>query len=110
MTLSQQLREAGEKATPGAWEVDTLKSEGEYGSGPDTVAGFEVSAIYNTKGDVLFDAMNSDAIEVQEDYGDADGYVLAYDLTSAANAALIVLLRNNLDTIIAALEAQEAGK
>jgi hypothetical protein len=103
--MIEELKALAEKATPGPWETDTLKSEGEYGSGPDTVAGFEVTAIYNAKGEVLFDALNSDAIVVHEDYGDEDGYVLAWDQISAANAALIVTLVNNLPAILSALEA-----
>jgi hypothetical protein len=103
--MIEELKALAEKATPGPWETDTLKSEGEYGSGPDTVAGFEVTAIYNAKGEVLFDALNSDAIVVHEDYGDEDGYVLAWDETSKTNAALIVALVNNLPAIISALEA-----
>lgn len=95
------------KATQGEWEIDILKSEGEYGSGPDTVAGFEVSAIYDAQGRVIFDALNSDVIEVQEDYGDEDGYVYAYDLTSAANAALIVALHNAAPALIAAARENE---
>jgi hypothetical protein len=103
--MIEELKALAEKATPGPWETDTLKSEGEYGTGPDTTAGFEVTAIYSAKGEVLFDPFNSDAIVVQEDYGDEDGYVLAWDQTSAANAALIVALVNNLPAILSALAA-----
>jgi hypothetical protein len=101
--LSDKLERLAKDATPGLWEVDTLKSEDEYGSGPDTVSGFDVSAIYNAKGEALFDASNSDTIEVHADYADEDGYVSAYDPISATNAALIVELHNALPAIITAL-------
>lgn len=88
------LAALSEAATLGPWEIDTLKSEGSYGTGDDTTEGFEVSAIYDAKGRALFDALNSDLIEVHEDYADEDGYSLAHDLTSSANAAFIVALVN----------------
>jgi hypothetical protein len=106
--VAGELERLAAKATPGPWEVDTLKSEGEYGSGPDTTVGYEVSAIYNAKGEALFDALNSDAITVHEEYPDEDGYSLAYDEVSDANAKLIVALRNNLPTILQSLRAHPA--
>jgi hypothetical protein len=72
MTLSQQLREAGEKATPGAWEISVASFDDETGDVQYTLSGVKH--------------------------------------IRRADPHLIVLLRNNLDTIIAALEAQEAGK
>lgn len=80
-------------ATPGTWDTDTIKSEGSYGSGDDTYEGFGTTAIYDPSGKVLFDALNSDAILVQEEW-DEGGFCHAYDLTSAANAAFIVALVN----------------
>jgi hypothetical protein len=93
--VAGELERLAAKATPGPWEVDTLKSEGEYGSGPDTTVGYEVSAIYNAKGEALFDALNSDAITVHDEVSDA-------------NAKLIVALRNNLPTILQSLRAHPA--
>ncbi len=98
--------------TPTPWEVDTIQSEGEYGSGPDTIAGFAVSAIYDTQGRALFDALNSDAIEVHEDGPDECGFYSAWDAVSAANAATIVHRVNNwdaLETELAALKATNAA-
>ena len=88
--LSQQLREAGEKATPGAWAVQPTETEGD----------------------------DLGCCIVGENLGGLIGATLPWptEIDSGdysrveANAALIVLLLNNLDTIIAALEAQEAGK
>ena len=88
-TLSQQLREAGEKATPGAWRK--------------AKDGDDIAII----GKPTWPCKR---------FGKAGEWDVATvtDMPKAgeqrANAALIVLLRNNLDTIIAALEAQEAGK
>lgn len=81
MTLSQQLREAGEKASPGPWEADVVSQ------------GF--LAVLNG----LF-----------AEHGSVDILSAVLDGQHKADARLIVLLRNNLDTIIAALEAQEAVK
>ncbi len=89
--------------TPGEWGEDTLKSEGAYGSGDDTHEGFATTAIYNAEGKLLFDALNSDVILVQEEW-DEGGFCYAHDLTSSANADLIVTLRNALPELIAALE------
>lgn len=94
--------------TPTPWEVDTIQSEGEYGNGPFTHSGFSVSAIYDAQGRVIFDALNSDVIEVHEDYGDEDGFVSAYDATSAANAAAIVHRMNNWDALVAERDALQA--
>lgn len=87
--------------TPLPWEVDTIQSEGEYGTGPDTHVGFAVSAIYDAKGNVLFDALNSDVIVVHEDYGDEDGYVSAWDETSAKNACYLVHTANSYPALVA---------
>ena len=103
MTLLETLRALAPVVTPGEWGEDTLKSEGAYGSGDDTHEGFATTAIYNAEGKLLFDALNSDVILVQEEWDD-DGFGYAYDLTSGANADLIVTLRNALPAIIAALE------
>lgn len=101
-TLSDRLEELGRAATQGEWGLDTVQSEGEYGSGPNTHSGFHVSEIHGPDGQTLFDAINSDTCLVNEEFDD-EGYCYAWDETSGHNAALIVALKNNLDTIIAAL-------
>jgi hypothetical protein len=73
MTLSQQLREAGEKATPGYWEWTDF---------PEITVDGVTAIIDCSKGD-------------SEDENDA-------------NAALIVLLRNNLDRLIEGQKLLEA--
>jgi hypothetical protein len=99
----ERLAKAALQEAPTPWETDTEKSEGEYGAGPDTSTGFSVSLLLDAKGRSLFDALNSTATIVYEDYPDEDGFVSAWDETSKANAALIVALVNNLPTILAAL-------
>lgn len=103
-TLSDRLDELGKAATQGEWSADTVQSEGEYGSGPDTHSGFHVSAIFGPNGETLFDATNSEACLVNEEFDD-EGYCYAWDETSGHNAALIVALKNNLPTIISALRS-----
>lgn len=104
--LVAELKDLADKAfreAPAPWETDTEQSEGEYGSGPNTFSGFDVSLLIDANGRSLFDALNSTAIIVHEDGPDEDGYVHAWDDVSAANAALIVALVNNLPRILAAL-------
>lgn len=105
MTLSQQLREAGEKATPGAWAYRPDEYD-DWGlvKGPLREFGnyeppFIMRGVIGQFRDP--DARDEDTLNAHRRAG-TDPW--------QANAALIVLLRNNLDTIIAALEAQEAGK
>ncbi len=100
------LRELLAKATPGPWEVDTEKSEGNYGSGPDCHSGFQVSAIIGgADGKTLFDALNSDACIVDEEGPDEDGYYYAWDTVSDTNAALIVAAVNALPKLLDRIEA-----
>lgn len=107
------LRELLTKATPGPWEVDTEKSEGDYGSAPDCHSGFHVSVIIGgADGKTLFDALNSDACIVDEEGPDEDGYYYAWDTVSDANALLIVAAVNALPKLlehVAELEAALAG-
>lgn len=88
MTLAQQLREAGEKATPGAWVASEADMFGDH------------------------NIQSKDGVENDTDHSAIAAVVsnLRHWTEVEANAALIVLLRNNLDTIIAALEAQEEGE
>lgn len=92
--LSDTLAALSEAATQGEWDTDTLNSEGSYGSGDDIRECFATTAIYDASGKVLFDALNSDACLVHEEWDEEDGYCHASDLTSAANAAFIVALVN----------------
>jgi hypothetical protein len=87
MTLSQQLREAGEKATPGEWEYSPDRHTHDF-------------IIHQANPALTYSGQVEDGV-----IGSSE-WIWIED----ADAALIVLLRNNLDTIIAALEAQEAGK
>ena len=64
--LSDKLEAAMKAGTQGEWSVDTVQSDGEYGSGPDAHSGFHVSAIFGPNGETLFDALNSDAAIVND--------------------------------------------
>lgn len=92
--LKETLARLSAEATAGEWDTDTEKSEGEYGTGPDTHSGFDVTVIYGPDGKSLFDPHNSDMIEVHEDSPDEDGYVSAWDETSRRNATFITALVN----------------
>jgi hypothetical protein len=71
--------------------VDTIDNEGEYGDGgPDSRSGFKSYAVYDSKGRALFDSLNSDAIEVSEEYSDDEsgGGHYAWDAVAEANMRL----------------------
>jgi hypothetical protein len=72
--------------TPGPWHVDSIHNDGEYGIGPDTHSGFKSFVVCDDKGRALFDSINSDAIEVQEEHGEDD--FSAWDAVGLANATL----------------------
>ncbi|CAJ3096886.1 bacteriophage protein [Burkholderia pseudomallei] len=75
------------KHTPGPWEIDTIDNEGEYGDGgPDTSTGFKSYAVYDEKGRVLFDTLNSDAAVIHEEGYDLDHY--AWDEVGKRNLTL----------------------
>lgn len=77
-----QLREILAKATPGEWETDTEKTDGEYGSGPDCHSGYHASII--TAGDKrICGTENSSDGEVHEEF-DEDG-CYAWDEVAARN-------------------------
>ncbi|WP_353631055.1 hypothetical protein AADG64_09550 [Achromobacter xylosoxidans] len=52
------------KHSPAPWSVETVRNEGEYGSGPDTTTGFDSYAVLDANGRTLFDSLNSDVAEV----------------------------------------------
>ncbi|CFL83480.1 hypothetical protein [Burkholderia pseudomallei] len=75
------------KHTPGPWEIDTIDNCGEYGDGgPDTSTGFKSYAVYDEKGRVLFDTLNSDAAVIHEEGYDLDHY--AWDEVGKRNLTL----------------------
>ncbi|MNV67092.1 hypothetical protein D3C71_1598760 [compost metagenome] len=52
------------KHSPAPWSVETVRNEGEYGSGPETSTGFDSYAVLDANGRTLFDSINSDVAEV----------------------------------------------
>lgn len=78
------------KHSKAPWSVDTVRNEGEYGSGPNTGAGFDSYAVFDAAGRILFDSLNSDAAEVhavEHEVGvDAWDDVARENLTIAAAA------------------------
>lgn len=94
-------------AKSAAWSVDTIRNEGEYGSGPDTHSGFDSFAILDSEGRVLFDSLNRDGAvtEITED-GDAyEGYFNAWDAKAKEDAERIVICVNAFEEMSNALEA-----
>lgn len=92
---------SGTKFTPGPWEVDTIKSDGEYGDGgPDSRSGYDAYAVFDAQGRSLFDSLNRDGrvSEIHEDGPDEDGRGAAWD----------ELARRDLTLAAAAPELYEA--
>jgi hypothetical protein len=97
---------SGPQRTPGLWEVDTVRNEGEYGNGPDTHSGFESFAVIDSEGRVLFDTLNRDGTltEIHEESDDADGYHRAWDAKAQADLEHAVRCVNAHDDLLAQLQ------
>ena len=102
-TDTERLKAMEAAATKGPWECDTTHNEGSYGAGEDVYEGFKSYTILSEDGKVLFDSLNSDAIEVHEEY-DEDG-ATAWDEIARRNAELIVAMRNALPSLLAQIKA-----
>jgi len=104
--ICERLRELLAKATPGPWEVDTIENDGAYGSGPDAVHGFKSPVMLDAEGKALFDAYNSDLIEVHEEYDEDSCH--AWDEQGRANFALVAAAVNALPDLLATIESLRA--
>ena len=104
-TDTERLKAMEAAAAKGPWECDTTHNEGSYGAGEDVYEGFKSYTILSEDGKVLFDSLNSDAIEVHEEY-DEDG-ATAWDEIARRNAELIVAMRNALPALLARIERVE---
>lgn len=106
-----ELKKLAEAATPGPWDYDTEKNDGEYGHfGPDSKAGFKSYAIHCTAG-TLFDTLNSDMAEIHEEWDEDSFY--AWDDVGRRNAEYVAAA--NPKTILALIAAigrmrSESGK
>lgn len=107
-TDTERLKAMEAAATKGPWECDTTHNEGSYGAGEDVYEGFKSYTILSEDGKVLFDSLNSDAIEVHEEY-DEDG-ATAWDEIARRNAELIVAMRNALPALLARIERVEGER
>lgn len=93
--------------TPGTWDYDAVRNEGEYGDGgPDSHIGFDSFAILDAEGRVLFDSLNRDGAvtEVDEESDDEAGYHRAWDRRAQADAQHVVRCVNAHDDLLEALQ------
>jgi hypothetical protein len=99
---SAELRGLLAKATPGPWEVDSEHDgDAEYGGGPDPDRGYANFIVFDGKGHIVCDTLNSDAKCIEEEpHSDEDGYRSAWDGIGKANAALIVAAVNALPGLL----------
>lgn len=101
LALHAKLKELAGKATPGPWEIDTYM--------PTQQAEVSIQIVSpGTPGLLLFESSNADTR--MTDY-DVDEHGATYfDIGSRPNYELVCELRNNLPTLLAALEEVEAGR
>ena len=99
------VKKKAEAATPGPWEDDSIRNEGDYGSGEDTRSKFHSYAVY-ADGKAICDTLNSDLALVEEEY-DEDG-ASAWDEVGRKNMAYISAA--SPDLIIAWAEERERDK
>ena len=81
-----ELERLAKAATPGPWDLEPIRSEGCYGSGPNCSTGFDSYEI-RADGSVLLDALNSDAALVSEDWD--GGALYAWDEIGQRNLSFI---------------------
>lgn len=83
----EKLKALALAATPGPWEVDTVKSEGHYGTDEDGGYGFMGYTIIDEEGRPLMDSLNRDQSEIHEDYDGEELY--AWDELAKRDAAFV---------------------
>ena len=104
-----KLRDLMAKATPGPWEIDTERSEGEYGSAPDTSTGYDdflIGAFIDGKWATLLTTENSTVKEIEEDYD--EDYHRAWDRIGEVNANLAMAAVNALPELLDRIAAKDA--
>ena len=100
-------------ASPGPWEADDVRSDGEYGDGgPDSHTGFMAKQMFDANGVAIFDSLNAEVSEVDESVDDEYGSVSAWDTIAdknfkAAAAAVNFIRKHGAD--IAELLTREAA-
>jgi hypothetical protein len=83
----EKLKALALAATSGPWEVDTVKSEGHYGTDEDGGYGFMGYAIIDEEGRPLMDSLNRDQSDIHEDYDGEEHY--AWDELAKRDAMFI---------------------
>lgn len=95
----EELAKLSIAATPGPWEADGVRTDGEYTDGDDGGAGFtarEIVATIDGVTVVLFDSVNATSAVVDATGGHSE----AFDRVALANADLIVAMRNKLPRLL----------
>jgi Ead/Ea22-like protein len=100
------LKKLAREATPGQWECDTVRCDGEYGDDDTGGTGFDSCEIKDSRGLVLFDFIKSDTSVIEVDWGEDD--FQAWDGVAKKNAEYIAAA--NPATMLALLERLEAAE
>lgn len=89
----EKAKELNEKATPGPWEIDSVKTEGTYGIGDDTHEGFNEYEIVDIGGRQICSTENRDPnlSEVHDEW-DEDSHT-AWDEPARRDADFIAFCR-----------------
>jgi len=109
----EALRNGLSGVTPGPWYLDSIETDGAYGSGEDTSEGFRTYGV-RTSGEKRFgqdasicDAVNSDLAVVHEEF-DEDGTVAWDDVAKHNMAHIARCSPDAIDRLLAHLDATTA--
>lgn len=97
-------------ASPGPWETDVIKCDGEYGDGgPNGRSGYMAEQMHDANGVAIFDSLNSEGTMVDEDIGEESVY--AWDVVANRNFEAVAAAMNFIrehGPAVAALIARNA--
>lgn len=97
-------------ASPGPWETDVIKCDGEYGDGgPNGRSGYMAEQMHDANGVAIFDSLNSEGAMIDEDIGEESVY--AWDVVANRNFEAVAAAMNFIrehGTAVAALISRNA--
>lgn len=85
--LLDKLEALARAATPGPWGVETIESDGHYGTDEDGGHGFDAYVVTDDRGRPLMDSLNRDNSEIHEEYNEESHY--AWDELARRDALFI---------------------
>jgi chromosome segregation ATPase len=94
------IRDRAEKATPGAWDYDTVDVPDVYFSDGNERHGYQSYVVYvdTPDGKTIVDAANSNGGTIEEEHDEYGVY--AWDETARRNAAFIAAARSDIPALL----------